>query len=176
MGLHIRDDRQMQALTGLSQTPFDYLRLAFRDMYQVSQQKTYEEGVESGTRRRNPGGGCKGQLPTLADKLLFLLYYSKVYPTFAVLGTQCEMARSKANANLHKLSPMLYDTLVQLALMPSREWRTPEELKAAWQGEGRLLMDATERAYHRSQDDAKQREHDRGKKTAYVEKPGHVAA
>ena len=74
MGLHIRDDRQMQALTGLSQTQFDYLLLAFRDMYQVSQQKTYEEGVESGTRRRKPGGGCKGKLPTIADKLLFLLY------------------------------------------------------------------------------------------------------
>jgi hypothetical protein len=76
------------------------------------------------------------------------------------------MARSKANANLHKLSPILYDTLVQLALMPSRELRTPEELKAALQGEGCLLIDATERAYHRSQDDAKQREHDRGKKNS----------
>ena len=36
MGLHIRDDRQMQALTGLSQTQFDYLLLAFSDMYQVT--------------------------------------------------------------------------------------------------------------------------------------------
>jgi hypothetical protein len=43
-------------------------------MYQVSQQKTYEEGVESGTRRET-WRGCKGKLPTLADKLLFLLYY-----------------------------------------------------------------------------------------------------
>jgi Helix-turn-helix of DDE superfamily endonuclease len=164
MGLHIRDDRQMQALTGLSQTQFDSLLLAFSDMYQVSQQKTYEEGVEAGIRRRKPGGGCKGKLPTLADKLLFLLYYYKVYPTFDVLGTQFEMARSKANENLHKLSPILYDTLVQLDLMPYRELRTPEELKAALQGEGRLLIDATERAYHRSQDAAKQREHDSGKK------------
>ena len=81
-------------------------------------------------RRRKPGGGCKGKLPTIADKLLFLLYYYKVYPTFDVLGTQFEMARSKANENLHKLSPILYDTLVQLDLMPYRELRTPEELKA----------------------------------------------
>src|SRR6266536_55154 len=94
------------------------------------------------------------------------LYYYKVYPTFDVLGTQFEMARSKANENLHKLSPILYDTLVQLDLMPYRELRTPEELKAALQGEGRLLIDATERAYHRSQDDAKQREHYSGKKNS----------
>jgi hypothetical protein len=172
MGMHIRDDRQMKALTGLSQAQFDPLLLAFSALYQVSQQKTYQEGVEAGTRRRKPGGGSKGKLPTRADKLLFLLSYYKAYPTFDVLGTQCEMARSKANENLHKLSPILYDTLVQLDLMPSRALRTPEELKAALQGEGRLLIDATERAYHRSQDAAKQRAHSCGKKTAYGEEDG----
>ena len=86
------------------------------------------------------------------------------------------MARSKAHENLHKLSPILYDTLVHLELMPYRELATPEELKAALQGVDRLLIDATERAYHRAQDDAKQREHYSGKKTAYVEEHGHGAA
>src|SRR5882724_2912582 len=164
--LLIRDDRQMKALTGLSQAQFDHLLPVFSDIYQTTQQQTYEQGVESGTRRRKPGGGSKGKLPTMAEKLQFVLYYYKTYPTFDVLGTQFEMARSKANENLHKLSPILYDTLVQLDLMPSRELRTPEELKAALQGEGRLLIDATERAYHRSQDDAKQREHYSGKKNS----------
>ena len=135
-------------------------------LYQGSQQKTYEEGVESRTRMRKPGGGSKGKLPTIADKLLFLLYYYKTYPTFDVLGTQFEMARSKANENLHKLSPMLYDTLVHLDLMPYRELTTPEELKAALRGEDRLLIEATERAYHRSQDDAKQCAHYSGKKNS----------
>jgi len=62
------------------------------------------------------------------------------------------MARSKANENLHKLSPILYDTLVELEVMPYRELTTPEELKAALQGGDHLLIDATERAYHRSTD------------------------
>src|SRR2546423_1248442 len=88
----------------------------------------------------------------------------KTYPTFDVLGTQFEMARSKANENLHKLSPMLYDTLVHLELMPYRELATPEDVKAAVQGVEQLIIDATERAYRRSQDDAKQREHYSGKK------------
>ena len=114
MGLQIRDDRQMKALTGLSQTQFDALLPVFRDIYQATQQKTYEAGVASGTRRRKPGGGSKGKLPTLAEKLLFVLYYYKTYPTFDVLGTQFELGRSKANENLHKLSPILYDTLVDL--------------------------------------------------------------
>src|SRR5262244_1487174 len=85
------------------------------------------------------------------------------------------MARSKAKENLHKLSPILYDTLVHLELIPYRELATPEDLKAAWQGVERLLIDATERAYHRSTDDGKQREHYSGKKTAYAEEYGHVA-
>jgi len=164
--LLIRDDRQMKALTGLSQAQFDHLLLVFSDIYQTTQQQTYEQGVESGTRRRKPGGGSKGKLPTMAEKLQFVLYYYNTYPTFDVLGTQFEMARSKAHENLHKLSPILYDTLVHLELMPYRELATPEDLQAALQGMDRLLIDATERAYHRSTDDTKQREHYSGKKNS----------
>ena len=174
MGMQIRDDRQMKALTGLSQAQFDALLPVFRDIYQATQQEAYEVGVESGTRRRKPGGGSKGKLPTMADKLLFVLYYYKTYPTFDVLGTQFEMGRSKANENLHKLSPILYDTLVDLELMPYRELGTPEALKAALQGVDQVIIDATERAYRRSQEDAKQREHYSGKKTAHAQEHGHV--
>jgi hypothetical protein len=110
----------------------------------------------------------------MADTLLFALSYYKTYPTFDVLGTQCAMARSKAHENLQKLSPMLYDTLGSLALMPYRELATPEALQAAWHGVDHLLIDATKRAYHRLQDDAKQREQYSGKKTAYLEKYAQV--
>ena len=98
MSLVIRDDRQMKALTGLSQVQFDQLLPVFESTYQATQQQAYEEGIEAGTRQRKPGGGCKGKLPTIADKLLFVLYYYKTYPTFDVLGAQFHMARSKANA------------------------------------------------------------------------------
>jgi DDE superfamily endonuclease len=138
----------------------------FSVLYETTQQQTYEAGVKAGTRRRKPGGGSKGKLPTMAEKLEFLLYYYKTYPTFDVLGTHFAMARSKAHENLHKLSPILSKTLVHLDLMPHREFTTPDELKAALQGVDSLLIDATERAYHRSQDDAKQREHYSGKKNS----------
>ncbi len=158
MGLLIRDDRQMKALTGLSQAQCDHVLPVFNAMYQAAQQHTYATGVASGTRRRKPGGGAKGKLPTMAEKWQFVLYYYKTYPTFDVLGQQCAIARSKAHAHLHTLSPMLYDTLVHLELMPYRECATREELKATLHGGERLLLDATERAYHRSTDSTKQRE------------------
>ena len=176
MGLLMRDDRQMKALTGVSQAQFDFLLPVFSHVYQEAEQQRYADGVAAGTRSRKPGAGIKGKLPTIADKLTFVLYYYKTYPTFDVLGAQFDMVRSKANANLHKLSPVLYDTLVQLDLMPYRELETPEALRKALSGVEQLIIDATERACRRSQDDATQREHYSGKKRPYAEKYGHVDA
>jgi hypothetical protein len=85
MGLQIRDDRQMKALTGLSQAQFDHLLPVFSDIYRATQQQAYEAGVQSSTRRRHPGGGSKGKLPTMAEKLPFVLSY---YPPFAVQKVQ----------------------------------------------------------------------------------------
>ena len=146
MGRQIRDDRQRKAFTGLSQGHFDHLLPVFSALYQATQQKTYAEGVESGTRRRKPGGGSKGKLPTMADTLLCVLYDYQTYPTFDVRGTHLDMARSQANENLQKLSPMLSDTLVHLERMPYRALSTPADWKAAWQGMDQVIIDATERA------------------------------
>ena len=164
MGLVIRDDRQMKALTGVSQAQFDFLLPVFSHVYQETEHKRYADGVEAGTRSRKPGAGIKGKLPTMAAKLQFVLYYYKTYPTFDVLGAQFAMGRSKANENLHRLSPILYDTLVQLDLMPYRELATPEMLREALAGVDQLIIDATERVCRRSQDDATQRAHYSGEK------------
>lgn len=166
MGIKVRDDRHVRALTGLSQAQFNQLLTSFTQVYQELQQAAYEQGQVTGTRQRKSGGGAKGKLPTYRDKLLFVLYYYKTYPTFDVLGTQFEMARSKAHTNLHKLSPILHQTLVQLGLMPHREFKTVEELKAALNGIDQVIIDATERVYRRSQDQATQRDHYSGKKKA----------
>jgi len=56
MGLHIRDDRQMKALTGLSQAPCDSLRSVFSDLSRVTQQKTYEAGARIRHAKASPWG------------------------------------------------------------------------------------------------------------------------
>ena len=68
MGLQIRDERQMKALTGLSQAQFDSLLPVFSEIYRATQQRTYKEGGQAGTRKRRPGGGSKGKLPTIVEK------------------------------------------------------------------------------------------------------------
>ena len=138
MGIQIRDDRQMKALTGLSQAQFADLLPVFSEIYRSTPGTHVRKRGDAGTRRRKPGGGSKGHLPTMPEKLQFVLYYDKTYPTFDGLATQFEMARSRANETLHKLSPILYEPLVHLELMPYREFATPADLKAALQGGGAL--------------------------------------
>lgn len=166
----IRDDRQMRSLTGLSLKQFAELTIEFEKDYQEDQQQRYTAGLSKGTRQRCLGGGRKGKLPRLVDKLFFTLVYFKTYPTFDVLGTQFGIGRSKANENLHKLAPILMSTLVRLGVMPQREFTSADEMKAAFQGIDRILIDVTERLYRRSQDDDTQREHYSGKKSTTLSK------
>ena len=117
----------------------DHLLPVFSEVYMEKQQQKYAAGVAAGARTRKPGGGAKGKLLTMIDKLLFVLYYYKTYPTFDVLGTQFDMVRSKAHENLHKLSPVLHKTLVRLEMVPHLEFTTPDEFKAALKGADRFL-------------------------------------
>jgi hypothetical protein len=166
MGIKLRDDRQMRALTGLSEAEFEQLLPTFAKVYQAHEQAQYEQAVQAGQRQRSPGGGRKSKLATMADKLFFVLYYYKDYPTFDVLGAKFDLARSKAHAHVHKLSARLHETLVQLEMMPHREFQTVDELMCALDGIDQIIIDATERAYRRPQDEQQQRAHYSGKKNA----------
>jgi Helix-turn-helix of DDE superfamily endonuclease len=167
MIIEIRDDRHMRALTGLSQAQFAQLLKTFSQVYQAKRQADYEQARQAGRRQRQLGGGRKSKLPTVADKLLFVLYYYKNYPTFDVLGTQFQLARSKAHTQIYQLSPLLHETLVELAMMPARAFTSVAELTRALKGVDQIIIDATERTYRRPQDAARQRAHYSGKKTPY---------
>lgn len=174
MSIMIRDDRHMRSLTGLNREQFEILLEAFGTACAAMKERAYRQGLADGTRKRRPGGGKKGALPTVRDKLLFLLYYFKVYPTFDVLGTQFSMSRSKANENLYRLCPALYNALVGLEVMPYREFTGPDELLKALGRIDTVLIDVTERNYRRPKDGSVQRDHYSGKKTTYCQEYGDV--
>lgn len=169
----IRDDRQMRALTGVSQNKFAQLLPVFSRVYHQERSKAYERGLAEGTRQRKPGGGQKGKLPEMADKLAFILNYYKTYPTFDVLGHRFGLARSKANEQVHQLSPILHQTLMEMGHLPKREFESVEAFKAALGDLDQIIIDVTERPHQRPQDNEQQRELYSGKKTAYRPKPDH---
>ena len=160
----IRDDRQMRALTGVSQKKFTQLLPVFSRVYHQEQYKAYEQGLVEGTRQRTPGGGQKGKLPEMADKLYFILNYYKTYPTFDVLGDRFGLARSKAHAQVHQLSPILHQTLMEMGHLPKRQFESVEAFKAALGDVDQILIDVTERPHQRPQDNEQQQELYSGKK------------
>lgn len=169
----IKDDRQLRALTGVPTKKWGALENAFGIALTEEKERVYQEQLAQGKRKRKAGGGQKGKLPTVYDKLIFLLYYLKVYPTFDVLGAQFGMNRSKACKNVHSLFPVLNRALFNLGVLPYREFKTVEEFRSACQGIDKILIDVTERPHRRPSDNEKQKEFYSGKKTPYDEEYSH---
>lgn len=67
----IRDDRQQRALTGVPAEKFSTLEAAFALALADEKERAYQEGLAAGKRQRKPGGGQKGKLPSVHDKLVF---------------------------------------------------------------------------------------------------------
>ena len=76
--------RKFVSLTSLTPKEFEYLLPAFEQAYQqafpAAKTKTGQ------TRRRKAGGGRKGTLASIEQKLLFALVYQKSYPVQSVMG------------------------------------------------------------------------------------------
>jgi hypothetical protein len=58
-------------------------------------------------RQRRRGGGRKSAIPTIEDKLLFVLLYFKIYPLREVQGLFFSMSQPQANFWIYRLTPTL---------------------------------------------------------------------
>jgi hypothetical protein len=164
----IRNDRQFRALTGMSREEFEQFLPVFRASYAALRQEAYE--ANKAQRQRKPGGGQKGKLVTMEQKLFFILYYWKVYPCYDVLGFHFDLDGSNAHTNVQALWPVLKRTLATLGVLPAREFSSVEELREAFGEAHDLLIDATERPHARPQDADEQRKTYSGKKKRHMVK------
>lgn len=164
----IRNDRQFRALTGMSRLEFEQFLPTFTEASAELRQEAYE--AHQATRQRKPGGGPKGKLVTLSQKLLFILYYWKVYPCYDVLGFQFGMDGSKACTNVQALWPVLKRALTKHEVLPAREFARVEELREAFADIAEVFIDASERPHVRPQDDVEQRKKFSGKKKRHTVK------
>ena len=149
MALEIRDDRQNRALLGLSKEKYEQLVSTFEHVYDDVRIQVCQADLAQGKRQRNIGGGQKGKLPTSADKVTFILYYYKQYPTYDELASRFGMARGRAHDWVKKLTPYLALTLIDLGLLPEQEFENAEALKETCQDLERIIIDVTERGHHR---------------------------
>lgn len=156
----------MLSLTGLKMDEFCLLASHFSIGYQKQLDSSFKQANK--IRIRKAGGGRKGTLVSMEQKLFFILYYLKVYPTYDVLALSFGMARSKACENSHKLALALYFSLQELAVVPAREINSIDEMQQVFKDLKTILIDASDRPYLRSKDAIKQKATYTGKKKAYT--------
>lgn len=158
----IKTERQLKAISGVSYEQFFTLLPVF--------DKNIHEAIEEiyKNKDRKQGSGKKGDIETSSEKLLLILHYLKCYSTFDHLGFSFGISGASASQYVYKLFPILMKTLNHFGVLPHISFKTPEEMKTAFQGFDTLLIDATERAIQRPQDTEIQKESCSGKKNSVL--------
>lgn len=160
------------ALTSLYPDEFERLLPAFAVAWEAHVAE--DEKKHAVPRRRKTGGGRRGQLKKLEDKLLFILVYFKSYPLQVVQGQLFGLSQGQANTWIHVLSPLLKAALGYEEQLPSRDPQTLESILAKSDTLD-FMIDGTERRRQRPKDEQKQREHYSGKKKAHTDKNNIIA-
>jgi hypothetical protein len=115
----------LRAMTGLTEAEFTALLPHFECALAAYLQDRTIDGQPRTSRRYSAYDNCP--LPTVADKLLFILTYLKQNPIQEVQGQLFGMSQSNANKWIHVLHPVLNQALADQDLLPAR---TAAELAA----------------------------------------------
>jgi len=149
------------AMTGLTHAEFHQLLTHFQGAFEQYVQQHY---VDRDNRQRQYGGGrAESTLVNIEDKLLFILYYVKVYPLQEILAFEFGMVQSTANEGIHILSEVLKKALDHGRYVPER---APKQLGTVLESEAESTygIDGTERLRQRPRDAEKQKHYYSGKK------------
>src|SRR5919202_4998941 len=106
------------AMTSLTHAEFQQLLAHFQYAWEQYVQQHY---VDRDNRQRQYGAGrSEATLVTVEDKLLFILYYVKVYPLQEILACEFGMVQSTANEWIHLISEVLHKELEHGRSLPKR--------------------------------------------------------
>lgn len=159
-----KNPRLLKALTGVTKEEFQALIPTFTQVVQE------DKRLRSKAKERHFGGGSKGKLATIEEKLFFILVYVKTYPTFDFLGFVFSMHRSKAHQNMTLLMKSLEKTLGRKLVMPEKKIHSLEEFLEKFPEAKDLFVDGVERPIQRPKDKKKQNKLYSGKKKRHMKK------
>ena len=115
----------LRSMTGLTEAEFMALLPHFEQALGAYMQHRTIDGSPRTSRRYSTYDTCP--LPTMADKLLFILTYLKQNPIQEVQGQLFGMSQSNANKWIHLLPAVLNHALADQQLLPAR---TADDLTA----------------------------------------------
>lgn len=156
-----------QCFTGLNLAAFCELLMSFERAYEAD--LAQRDKARRRKRQRERGGGRTGALGSLEDKLLFILFYFRVYPVQELQGYLFGMGQTQAGEWLHRLTPILNQALGYEQQLPARK---AEDIAQVLQRcpDLAFIIDGTERPIRRPKDNEKQKEHYSGKKGRHTVK------
>ena len=152
--------RQFSAVLGVTREEFDKLLPAFSVCLQKKAEDYHQKSLATRQRKSSPGN--PEILQTNTDKLIFILYYLKNYPTYDVMGFNFSMGKSTAESYVKALTPVLLDAEERLKVLPKATIESPKELAQLADNKA-ILVDATERPHYRHKDNEQQKKHFSGK-------------
>jgi len=162
-----RNPKLFRSLTGLSLSAFAQLLPAFEKAYDADLMRRDEQKGE--VRQRQRGGGRRSTIPQIADKLVFILVYFRLYPVQALQGFLFDLSQPQANDWIHRLTPVLNEALGYEQQLPARRAKDIEALLEACPGL-EFMIDGTERPVRRPKDNEQQRAKYSGKKKRHTVK------
>jgi len=162
----LANKRLMLAITGVTPQEFSNLIPVFSQEYLEEKQKQHNKGL----KEREFGGGRIGFLKTTAEKLFFILFYYKCYPTYDLASLIFDCNRSNACRRQFQLSRVLEKTLSRKLALPVRKMKTLEEFFQAFPRAREVFIDGTERPIQRPKDKVKQKANYSGKKKRHTRK------
>ena len=160
--------REFLAATGLTHDEFARVLPAFAAASAVLSPP--DKTCEGKVRRRQSGGGAKGVLSQIPDKLLFILTYQQTNPLPSMHGLQFDLSQPQTHYWLHHLLPVLQHALATLGVAPERDASRVATSPQAHEGAPDGDLDGTERRRHRPTDATPQKELYRGKKKTHTDK------
>jgi hypothetical protein len=164
----LKDNPQLfKCFTGLTLKAFNQLLPAFRQAYEETLERRDEQ--REAPRQRKRGGGRKGALPGIEDKLVFILCYFRLYPIQMLQGYLFGMGQSQANEWIHGLTPVLNQALGYEKQLPARQTKDIKQVLAACPGL-EFIIDGAERPIRRPKDPDRQRKTYSGKKKRHTVK------
>lgn len=159
--------KELVALTGLARREFEELLPTFATALKAAEAQVRPK---TKNRQRASGAGRKSGLPTVEDKLLFVLVYTKTYPLQVVQGQLFGMSQPSANEWIHFLLPVLAEALDALGVMPERDGRHVARRERRQEDAHDLIVDGVERRRQRPKNREMQAIHYSGKKKGHYDK------
>ena len=141
----LRNPQLFPAAIGITKNQFDKLLKKF----EIEEKRLWWQKAYSFKRIRKVGGGRKAKIKTASEKLFFILFYYKHYPTFQLMEVLFHLDTANVYRLIRYLEQALWISLGYELKLPKKKIRVLNKLLEIYPDFKNCIVDATERRINR---------------------------